>query len=74
MSPGPVVPMQPPSTLEHRTKNRSVSMGLPGPTTPAHHPGRPVTGLASAANWSPVSAWQTRTAFDRSALSAPQLR
>ena len=41
---GPVVPMQPPSTLVAMTKYRSVSIGLPGPTIVAHQPFLPVTG------------------------------
>ncbi len=36
---GPVVPWQPPSTLAHTTKWRSVSRARPGPTTPSHQPG-----------------------------------
>ena len=57
---GPVVPMQPPSTLLQMTKNRSVSTGRPGPTTWFHQPGLPVTGCASATNWSPVRAWHNQ--------------
>ena len=71
MSRGPVVPMQPPSTLTQMMKKRSVSSVRPGPTAVLHQPGLPVTGWVSATNWSPVSAWQTRTAFDLSALSVP---
>ena len=44
------------------TKKRSVSTGLPGPTRVAHH---------SVARASPVSAWQTSTALEPSASSAP---
>ncbi len=36
---GPVVPWHPPSTLGHTTKNRSVSIGAPGPIIPSHQPG-----------------------------------
>ncbi len=39
---GPVLPMQPPSTLAQMTKKRSVSTGRPGPTTRSHQPGLPV--------------------------------
>ena len=45
---GPVEPMQPPSTLAQMTKYRSVSTGLPGPTTMSHQPSLPVTGWTSA--------------------------
>ena len=68
---GPVLPMQPPSTLGQMTKKRSVSIGLPGPTTASHQPGLPVIGWVSATYWSPVSAWQTSTALERSAFSVP---
>ena len=68
---GPVEPMQPPSTLAQITNSRSVSTGRPGPTTMSHQPGLPVTGWVSATYWSPVRAWQTSTALDRSALSRP---
>ena len=68
---GPVVPMQPPSTLTQMTKKRSVSRARPGPTIWLHQPGLPVTGWVPARNWSPVRAWQTRMAFDLSALSRP---
>ena len=36
---GPVEPMQPPRTFEQIMKNRSVSIGLPGPTIVSHQPG-----------------------------------
>ena len=68
---GPVLPMQPPSTLAQITKKRSVSTGRPGPTTSSHQPGLPVMGCGSATYWSPVSAWQTRMALLRAALSVP---
>ena len=68
---GPVLPMQPPSTLAHTTKKRSVSTGRPGPTSMSHQPGLPVTGWRSATYWSPVSAWQTSTPFDRAAFNRP---
>ena len=66
-----MVPMQPPITLAQITKKRSVSTGLPGPTMVVHQPGLPVTGLVLATCWSPVRAWQIRTALDFSALSVP---
>ena len=47
------MPRQPPSRFGQITKNRSVSTGLPGPTSVSHQ---------SAAWASPVSAWQTNTA------------
>ncbi len=68
---GPVLPMQPPSTLLQTTKKRSVSIGRPGPTSASHQPGLPVTGWVSATYWSPVSAWQISTALERAAFSAP---
>ena len=68
---GPVVPMQPPSTLEQMTKNRSVSIDRPGPTTRSHQPPLPVTGWVSATYWSPVRAWQIRIALLQSAFSRP---
>ena len=68
---GPVVPMQPPSTLEQMTKKRSVSIGLPGPTIISHQPGLPVTGWMLATCWSPVSAWQTSMALELAAFSVP---
>ena len=40
---GPVVPWQPPSTLAQTTNQRSVSIALPGPMRPSHHPARRVT-------------------------------
>ncbi len=63
--------MQPPSTLAQMTKKRSVSTGLPGPTTASHQPGLPVMGWRSATYWSPVRAWQTSTALLRWAFSLP---
>ena len=68
---GPVVPMQPPSTLGQMTKKRSVSMGRPGPTMISHQPGLPVTGCGLATYWSPVRACGTSTALDLSAFSVP---
>jgi hypothetical protein len=49
---GPVVPLQPPSRFAQITRKRSVSTGLPGPTSSLHQ---------SVARASPVSAWQTNT-------------
>ena len=68
---GPVLPMQLPSTLAQITKNRSVSIGKPGPTMRIHQPGLPVIGCGLATCWSPVSAWQISTALDLSAFSCP---
>ena len=68
---GPVVPMQPPMTFAAMMKKRLVSSGSPGPTIVSHQPGLPVTGWSFATCWSPVSAWQTSTAFERCALSVP---
>ncbi len=39
-SSGPVVPLQPPSRFDEITKQRSVSIGLPGPIIVSHQPGR----------------------------------
>jgi hypothetical protein len=71
MSSGPVLPMQPPSTLAQITKYFEMSSGRPGPTRLSHQPSLPVTGFVSATNWSIVSAWQISAALLRSALSVP---
>ncbi len=69
---GPVDPWQPPRTLAQTTKKRLVSTALPGPIRLFHQP-----GLASAAEchpaqwWSPLSAWQMRTALSRVAFRLP---
>src|SRR5689334_25191716 len=63
---GPVLPMQPPSTFAQIRKYRSVSSTRPGPTIVSHQPGFAVIGCGSAAYWSPVNAWHTKTALDRS--------
>ena len=63
--------MQPPTTLAQMTKKRFVSIGRPGPTIDDHHPGLPVTGCVPAAYWSPVSAWQSRNAFDFAEFNVP---
>ncbi len=68
---GPVVPMQPPTTVAQIRKYRSLSSTSPGPTIVVHHPGLPVIGCGSATYWSPVSAWQIRMALLRSGLSVP---
>ena len=68
---GPVEPPQPPTTLAHTTKRRSLSIGRPGPTMRGHQPGRPLAGCGEATCWSPVRAWWTSTALERSALSRP---
>ncbi len=53
------------------TKKRSVSSGLPGPIRLSHQPGRVAPSWKPAAWASPVSAWQMKTAFERSALRVP---
>ena len=68
---GPDEPMQLPSTLAQTTQNRSVSIGLPGPTIRPHQPGLPVSGCVLATCWSPVSAWQTSSALPPSGASVP---
>ena len=71
---GPVLPWQPPSTLGQMTKNRSVSIGRPGPTTGSHQPSRRWPGPAGPAAWlSPVSAWSSSSAFEPSAASVPHV-
>src|SRR5215207_9904520 len=71
---GPVVPWQPPSTLGHTTKKRSVSMAHPGPMVPSHQPTSPCPGPTGPAAWlSRLSAWSTRTAFDASGASSPHV-
>ena len=68
------MPWQPPSTLGHTTKKRSVSIGLPGPTMSFHHPASRWPGPAGPAAWlSPVSACSTSTALSRAASSVPQV-
>ena len=71
MEAGPVVPWQPPSRFAETTKNRSVSTALPGPISVSHQPTRDGSPWCPAAWASPVSAWQTKTVFVRSALSVP---
>ena len=65
MEEGPVVPRQPPSRFGQITNRRSVSSGLPGPISVSHQPGRSGSPWCPAACASPVSAWQTKTAFER---------
>src|SRR5579862_7131198 len=65
--PGPVLPRQPPSTLEQMTKYFSVSKALPGPIILAHQPSSP------AACASPENAWSTRIALFFSGFSEPQV-
>ena len=60
IEPGPVVPRQPPSTLEQMTKYLSVSNALPGPIMLSHQPGLPVSGLMPAAWASPGERVQHR--------------
>src|SRR5680860_975372 len=59
--------------LAATTKNRSVSMALPGPTRPSHQPGDACPGPTSPMTWlSPVRACVMKTPLDASALSTPQ--
>ena len=74
MEAGPVVPWQPPSMLGATTKNRSVSIALPGPTIPCHQPAVGCPGPAAPTTWlSPVSACSTSTALSRAAESSPHV-
>ena len=70
---GPVEPLHPPNTFEQITKYLSVSNAFPGPITISHHPGfsflLPVYLPAACA--SPVSAWQTKIAFDLAEFNSP---
>ena len=72
---GPVVPWQPPRTLDATTNHRSVSSGRPGPIRPSHQPGVGWPGPAGPLTWlSPVSACSTRTALSaRGVERAPRL-
>ena len=63
MEEGPVVPRQPPSTLEQITKYLLVSKALPGPIMLSHQPGLPVSWLMPAACASPEKACSTRMAL-----------
>ena len=71
MEAGPVVPRQPPSTLEQMTKYLLVSNALPGPIMLSHQPGLPVSGLMPAACASPENACRTRMALVFAAFSSP---
>src|ERR1700686_4563942 len=71
IEPGPVVPRQPPSTLEQITKYLLVSKALAGPIMLSHQPGLPDSGLIPAACASPVKACRIRIALDRSLSSSP---
>ena len=68
---GPVVPWQPPSTLEQMMKYFSVSNALAGPIMLSHQPGLPVSGLMPAACASPENACRIRMALDFAAFSSP---
>src|SRR5439155_17017552 len=69
---GPVEPKQPPRLLTPTAKKRAVSTGLPGPTILSHHPSLAGWPAYSPATWcDALSAWQTRIALERSALSVP---
>src|SRR5438552_15106270 len=56
---GPVVPRQPPNTLEQITKYLLVSKALATPIMLSHQPGLPVSELISAAWGSPEKACNT---------------
>ena len=71
MEEGPVVPWQPPRTLEQMTKYLSVSNALPGPMVLSHQPGLPVSALMPAACASPEKACRIKMALDLLAFSSP---
>src|SRR5688572_14219357 len=48
MEAGPVEPLQLPRELTHTTNQRSVSIGLPGPSIASHQPGAGLPALAAA--------------------------
>ena len=74
MEAGPVLPLQLPSALTQTTNQRSVSIGLPGPIMPSHHPGVEWPRPAGPAAWlSPVQAWHSKTALEASSLSRPKV-
>ena len=56
--------------LDREVYDRMVA-GLPGPTRVSHQPDFLVTGWMLATCWSPVSAWHTSTALERSLLRVP---
>src|SRR5215475_2101806 len=69
---GPLEPKQLPRLFTPTTKKRSVSTGFPGPTMLSHQPSLSGTPACVPATWcEALSAWQTRIAFERSALSSP---
>src|SRR5580700_9803151 len=69
---GPVDPWQPPRTLAHTTKKRRVSTAFPGPIRLFHQPGLASDSECQPAQWwSPLSAWQTRTALSLVEFRAP---
>ena len=71
---GPVLPWHPPSTFEHTTNQRSVSIGLPGPTIASHHPGSGCPRPAGPLTWlSPVQAWHSSTALLAVSSSVPHV-
>ena len=69
---GPVEPLQLPSVLTQITNQRSVSIGLPGPSIASHQPGSglPAFAAACASGDRPV---RIRIALSRAALSVPQV-
>ena len=69
---GPVEPLQLPSEFTQTTNQRSVSIGLPGPSMASHQPasGLPALIAACASGESPVT---ISTALSRASLSVPQV-
>ena len=69
---GPVDPLQLPSEFTQTTNQRSVSIGLPGPSMASHQPGSGLPALiaACASGESPVT---ISTALSRASLSVPHV-
>src|SRR4249919_1813902 len=69
---GPVDPLQLPSEFTQITNQRSLSIGLPGPTIGSHQPASGFAPLAAAcaSGERPVT---IRIALSRAALSSPQV-
>ena len=69
---GPVEPLQLPSEFTHTTNQRSVSIGLPGPSIGSHQPsaGLPGVRAACASGDSPVT---ISTALSRRSFNVPQV-
>ncbi len=72
MDAGPVEPLQLPRLFTHTTNQRSVSIGLPGPSIASHQPGSGLPSLAAACALGerPV---RISTPLSRAALSTPQV-